>query len=35
MNKKKIILTGSEGVIGKSLSSDFSVMDDVEIICID
>ena len=35
MNKKKIILTGAEGVIGKSLSSDFSVMDDVEIICID
>ena len=29
MNKKKIILTGSEGVIGKSLSSDFSVLDDV------
>ena len=35
MNKKKIILTGSEGVIGKSLSSVFSVMDDVEMICID
>ena len=35
MNKRKIILTGSEGIIGKSLSTDFSVMDEVEIICID
>ena len=35
MNKRKIILTGSEGVIGKSLFSDFSARDEVEIICID
>jgi NAD(P)-dependent dehydrogenase (short-subunit alcohol dehydrogenase family) len=35
MNKRKIILTGSEGVIGKSLISDFLSIDEVEIICID
>lgn len=35
MNMRKIILTGSEGIIGKSLFTNFSVMDEVEIICID
>lgn len=35
MNERKIILTGSEGLIGKSLKDDFSARDEVEIICID
>ena len=35
MNKRKIIITGSEGVIGKRLFSDYSARDEVEIICID
>ena len=35
MNKRKIILTGSNGIIGKSLISGFSKRDGIEIICLD
>ena len=35
MTKRKIILAGSEGLIGKSINSALSKLDDVKIICID
>ena len=35
MNKRKIILTGSEGIIGTILQADFSNIDGVKIICLD
>lgn len=35
MNKRKIIIAGSEGLIGKSLNNAFSEIDDIVTVCVD